>query len=432
MRVLVTGAYGLIGSAVLTRLHRDGHELVGAGRAIEEAQRRLRFAQWIEADFARLRTAQDWRALLAGIDAVVNCVGVLQDGARDDVQAVQVEGTCALFDACAQAGIRRVIHISAIGAAADGPTPFSRTKAQADAHLSTLDLDWTILRPALVLAPAAYGGTAMLRGLAGIPLVTPVAGAASQVQVVSVDDVAATIAHCLRSGTGAKATWELAHPQVLALGDVVSALRSWHGFAPQPLLRLPAIAQGVIVICAEIAGLLGWRSPARSTALIQLTKGVVGDPSTWMNATGVKPKSLDAILAERPANVQDRWFARLYLLKPVAIVALAAFWIASGVVALGPGRAAALEHLTQAGLAPANAELGLVLGSLIDIALGFAVCVRRLARRALQAMMIVPLAYLLIGTIAAPQLWADPLGPYVKIIPVLLATCFTLAILDER
>ncbi len=77
---------------------------------------------------------------------------------------------------------RRIIHISAIGASTDGPTAFARTKAQADAHLASLDLDWVILRPTLVLAPAAYGGTAMLRGLAGLPWVVP--SVASQVQIV--------------------------------------------------------------------------------------------------------------------------------------------------------------------------------------------------------------------------------------------------------
>src|SRR4249920_3238549 len=102
MRVLLTGAYGLIGSAVLARLHRDGHQLVGAGRSLEEARRRFPYAHWIEADFTRLTSAGAWRPLLNGIDAVVNCVGVLQDGARDRVHAVQVEGTCALFDACVE------------------------------------------------------------------------------------------------------------------------------------------------------------------------------------------------------------------------------------------------------------------------------------------------------------------------------------------
>ena len=70
-------------------------------------------------------------------------------------------------------------------------------------------------------------------------------------------------------------------------------------------------------------GFLGWRSPARSTSLAQITAGVIGDPARWMAETGIAPKSLDQILAARPASVQDRWFARLYWLKPLAILGLA-------------------------------------------------------------------------------------------------------------
>jgi uncharacterized protein YbjT (DUF2867 family) len=390
----------------------------------------LPYAQWIEADFTRLTTADAWRPLLANIAAVVNCVGVLQDGGRDDVQAVQVDGTCALFDACAQACVRRVIHVSAIGASEAGPTAFARTKAQADAHLAGLELDWVILRPGLVLAPAAYGGTAMLRGLAGLPWMTP--AVASQVQIVSVDDVADTVAFCLGAHAPARVMWELANPSTHELGDIVAALRQWHGFPPRPRWRIPAAGQGVAALFAETAGWLGWRSPARRTALAQLSIGVVGDPSAWITATGTKPKSLDAILAERPASVQDRWFARLYWLKPVAIVGLAAFWIATGVVALGPSRAAAMGHLTQAGFGPATAQLTLVIGSLFDIALGLALCVRRFTRRVLQIMLAVTPIYLLVGTITAPEFWFDPLGPYTKVIPMLVATALTLAILDER
>ncbi len=65
MRVLVTGAYGLIGSACLARLRRDGHALIGAGRAIAERARRFPYAHWVEADFARLTSAEAWRPLLA-------------------------------------------------------------------------------------------------------------------------------------------------------------------------------------------------------------------------------------------------------------------------------------------------------------------------------------------------------------------------------
>ena len=170
MRVLVTGGYGLIGSAVLARLHREGHELVGAGRDLQTARRRFPFCRWIEADFRKLTQPEDWAPLLADIDAVVNCVGVLQDGIRDDVRRVQADATIALFAACEAAGVRRVVHVSAIGAEAGAPSDFARSKATAENDLARRDLDWAILRPALVLAPAAYGGTALLRAVAAFPL----------------------------------------------------------------------------------------------------------------------------------------------------------------------------------------------------------------------------------------------------------------------
>jgi uncharacterized protein YbjT (DUF2867 family) len=432
MRVLVTGAYGLIGSACLARLHRDGHDLVAAGRVIGTARRRFPYAQWIAADFARLTRAQDWLPLIAGIDAVVNCVGVLQDGPRDDTRAVHVDATIALFDACAQAGVRRVVHISAIGADAAGPTAFARTKAAADAHLATLDLDWTILRPAMVLAPAAYGGSALLRGLAGFPLVTPLSQGDGLIQVVSANDVAETVAHCLMPDAPAKLTWELAHPQAHRLDEIVAALRGWLGFSPVLAITVPPALAAPVARIADALGRLGWRSPMRSTALAQLGAGVVGDPSAWMRATGIRPQSLGDILAAQPAGVQERWFARLYLLKPVAIAALALFWIATGLIALGPGHATSVAHLTQAGFSAWLAELTVAVGALFDIVLGALLCVRRFARAVLLIMLVVTPLYLLAGTIIAPQLWIDPLGPLTKIAPLLIATLFVLAILDER
>jgi hypothetical protein len=102
------------------------------------------------------------------------------------------------------------------------------------------------------------------------------------------------------------------------------------------------------------------------------------------------------------------------------------------VIALGPGRASAMGYLTGAGFGPGAAEFTLVLGSLFDIVLGMALCVRRFTRRVLQIMLAVTPIYLLVGTITAPHYWFDPLGPYTKIIPMLVATALTLAILDER
>jgi hypothetical protein len=216
------------------------------------------------------------------------------------------------------------------------------------------------------------------------------------------------------------------------LGEVVTALRRWLGFAPVPAMRVPPAVATAVARTADAMGRLGWRSPLRSTAMAQLAAGVIGDPSAWMRATGIQPQSLDEILAAQPAGVQERWFARLYFLKPVAIAALALFWIVTGLLALGPGRPAAMAQLTQAGVAPWLAQWTVDLGALFDIVLGILLCVRRFARPVLLLMLAVTPLYLLAGTILAPQLWIDPLGPLTKIVPMLVATLFVLAIIEER
>ena len=430
MRVLVTGASGLIGSAVLARLVRDGHHVIGAGRDLAKAPQSAA-AEWVAADFNKLTTAEAWRPLLAGVDAVVNCVGVLQGGLRDDAHRVHVTATNALFDACERARIR-AIHISAIGAEEDGPTEFSRGKAEAEHDLARRDFDWVILRPALVLSGAVYGGSAMLRAIAAFPGVTPVIAADARIQVVSVEDVAETVAFCLQPGAQARVMWDVAHPDIHPLSGIVTAIRRWLGYPPRPLLRVPRVLGRVVGLGADALGLLGWRSPARTTALKQLEAGVVGDPAPWSAATGIAPMSLDAILSARPANVQDRWFARLYLLKPVVIGGLAFFWFITGAIALGPARAWATASMIATGTPPDIASLTVVLGAWFDVVMGLLLCVRRFARWTLIVMIVATFGYLAAGTILAPQLWLDPLGPLTKIIPMLLATALALAIIDER
>jgi hypothetical protein len=158
----------------------------------------------------------------------------------------------------------------------------------------------------------------------------------------------------------------------------------------------------------------------------------VGDPSAWIAATGIAPASLAETLARYPAGVQERWFARAYLAKPMAIGSLAVFWIATGGVALGAGRAAALGHLTDAGLSASWAMAVLVATSLGDIALGLAILLRRLARPAVILMLAAAIGYVVVGSVAAPGLWLDPLGPLMKIVPILTALALTFAVLDER
>ena len=431
MRVLVTGGYGFIGAQVVARLSAEGHEVVGLGRRIAEAKRRRPDLKWIQLDAAEAVTAADWAPHLAGIEAVVNCLGVLQDNPHDSTYRVHVAGVGALFDACEDLGIRRIVHVSALGVGDEADTEFARTKAEADAELVGRALDWVVLRPSLVIGRGAYGGTALIRALAAFPLVTPVVGGLGPIQTVHVGEVAATVAFFLRPEAPSKLVLELTSSTRHSLAGVVQAYRRWLGLAPVPVVAVPRRLAALACRLGDAASWLGWRPPLRTTALRQLAHGVAGDPREWTRVTRLWAPELDAALATDPATSQERWFGRLYLLKPIVLVTLALFWIATGAVALGPGWRAGVGLMTAAGLGAA-APFVTWAGALADIAVGTGMLLRRTAKAALVASLGLALAYLIAATALAPQLWSDPLGPLAKIVPAMLSSLVALAILDDR
>ncbi len=427
MRVAVIGAYGLIGSYVSARLAADGHDVVGVGREIARARRRFPAIDWKQADLATA-TVEDWTALLAGAGAVVNCAGALQDSPRDDLRAVHVEGVLRLMAACETLGAR-LVHVSAAGVEAGKPTAFNATKHEAEVLLEVVEGDWIILRPGLVIAPAAYGGTALLRGLAGFPGVVPVVHGISRVQVVAAQDVAAAVALCLDGPTRVKL--DLVHEEAVTLSDLVARLRGWLGLPTAPVIDLPPVLARITAAASDALAFLGWRSPMRTAALEQLRMGVRGEAGDAARL-GLKLQSLDAMLAAMPSGVQERWFARSYFAKPLILACLFAFWLASGVIGLTAGFDPAVAVLTVAGAAHGPAVGAVVGGSVIDIALALLLAHRRTAAPALKGMILVTAGYLVGGTIVRPDLWLDPMGPLVKSLPAAVLALAALALLEER
>src|SRR5262249_14050747 len=128
------------------------------------------------------------------------------------------------------------------------------------------------------------------------------------------------------------ATWELMQREPATLGDVLAYFRKHLG-GPRPLFAVPSALLTVGTWFGDLAAQLGWSPPIRTNALTEMRRGVEGDPSGWIAATGIVPRTL-ADLAAQHATIQDKWFARLYLVKALIIVALAIFWIVSGLIAL--------------------------------------------------------------------------------------------------
>ena len=129
--------------------------------------------------------------------------------------------------------------------------------------------------------------------------------------------------------------------------------------------------------------------------------------------------------------MQERWYARLYFVKPITLATLAGFWAVSGVVGT-LNHAAAVRVLTDAAVPPVLAEGFVLAGSLVDLMLGALVCARRMAPLALRGMLVVTFAYLAGASLLLPHLWSDPLGPLVKSVPAAVLPLVALAIMDER
>ena len=120
------------------------------------------------------------------------------------------------------------------------------------------------------------------------------------------------------------------------------------------------------------------------------------------------------------------------MLKPAVFVVLAAFWIATGLVSVGPGRERGVELVMEGGASRTVALLATLSGGMADIVIGLLIAFRRSARLGLYAAFLISITYAIIGTILVPRLWIDPLGPMLKIAPVMVFNLVALAILDDR
>lgn len=392
---------------------------------------RLPVARWVEMDMRTATTPEAWLPHLEGVSAVVNCAGVLQDGGRDSTAAVHHAAPAALWEACERLNVRRIVQLSAMGADRGGLTPFSHSKLAGDEALKARDLDWVVLRPSVVVGRSAYGGSALFRGLAALPVLvrTPEAG---PLDIVQLDDVVDTVARMLEPDAPARVELELAGPDRLRFEDVVQTYRAWLGWKPARLVSAPGFLVGAAYKLGDLVGKLGWRPPVRSTARREIVRGAVGDPGEWKRMTGIEPRSLSAALAAEPASVQERWFASLYLLKPLIMATFALFWLLTGFVSLGPGYHVAEWLMRAAGAERPLSDLSVIAGGLADIVVGIGILVRRTSRLALIAALLLSVFYIVAGTALHPELWRDPLGPMMKIWPILALNLVCLGILRER
>jgi uncharacterized protein YbjT (DUF2867 family) len=433
-KILVFGASGLIGRYVTDELRGRGLDVTGIARKFSSSQKVCAF----DLEMPVMSMDASSLARLIGdheAEIVVNCLGVLQDGPGSDTRAVHRDFVARLLQAIGDSAIR-LIHVSIPGADKDDHTAFSTTKREAERLIEASGVAYAILRPGFVIAPAAYGGSAMLRALAALPFDLPADEAATPFQPVAVEDIAATIAWLAArdiDDPGARAVaWDLMQLQPITLGRVVEQFRYSFGTANMPRLATPAFMLDLGARLGDLANRLGWMPPMRSNAIAELRRGVTGNPQGWMAATGIVPRTIAQTVGQRPATIQDKWFARLFLIKALIIASLTLFWTGSGFIALFVSYHAAAGILSSHGFAPALVAPVTVITSLMDMSIGVLIAFRRTAAAGLIAGIIASLGYMAGAAILTPDLWIEPLGALVKTGPAIVLMLVALLILDNR
>lgn len=425
MRILLTGASGFLGRHLAKALSQAGHEVVCALRRPRRS-RSLPCRHVVTVDMSKDLAGSVWLPHLEGIDAVVNAVGILRErrGQRFDV----LHGTAprALFAACVQAQVGKVMQISALGADEQAVSRYHLSKKATDDFLLGLPLRSEIVQPSLIYGP---GGTSarLFNQLASLPLIPLPGDGEQRVQPIHIDDAVRAIVALLERDAFDGQRVALVGPQPLPLRQFLAELREAMGFDPPRFVSVPLpLVRATARIGSHLPGSL-----LDAETLAMLERGNTGDVAQTRALLGRPPRAIRDFVTP-PQQSGARALAQLAWLLPLLRGSLALMWIVTGLLSLGlypvPQSYALLTRVGAAGI-----WLPLLLygAALLDLTLGLGILVLARRRPLWWAQMALIIGYTAVISWRLPEFWRHPFGPILKNLPI-LAALLLLAILDDE
>ena len=415
MRVLVCGATGCVGGAVVNALRSRGHQVIEGARSGQHGRGTM------HVDFMQPVAPADWaqRLSAARVDAVVNCVGILMASRQQRFERVHAAGPIELFRGAALAGVQRVVQVSALGVGRDAQAlamPYLRSKLEADDALSALPIDGAVLRPSLVYGPRSQSA-ALFALLASLPVISLPGRGEQRVQPLHVFELAEAIVRLLEQAAPVRGVYELGGAEVLNYRDMFARYRAalrlgsaWWLPLPMPLMRLSARAAQAVpqkVLCGDTIRLL--------------ERGSVAAPNAALALLGREPTAMARGLAVTPPVPLVDLSVRLSPSVSLMLRAsLATMWLYTALIsALLPDESGVLRLLERCGFEGAAAWAALAASCALNTALGVATLRHPGAvTYALQAGAIV--GYTATAAWHMPELTIDHCGPLVKNVPVLM------------
>jgi nucleoside-diphosphate-sugar epimerase len=412
MRVFVAGSTGCIGTAVVHALRARGHVVVCGARCLRDGETTLHL------DFMHPREPAQWaqRLIEARIDAVVNCVGMLMPSRTQSFERVHAHGPIELFRGAAQAGVRRVVQVSALGVGRESAdVPYIATKLQADDALAGLPIEHAIVRPSLVYGPRSQSA-ALFAALASLPVVSLPGRGAQRVQPIHVYEVAEAIARLIEQREPVRGVFDLAGPVPVSYREMLAAYRRAMGLGeplwlpvPMPLMTLGAIAAQWLpqkVYSRDTLRLLERGNTSARNAAPALLRRAPSSLAEGLRVTPPQPL-IDLRVQLSPAA------------DAVLRASVAFMWLYTAfITALLPQQSGVLRLLERCGF-EGDAGVAVMLASCTLNTLLGVLMLRRPAPWVYALQIGAVLGYTATAALNMPELTIDHCGPLVKNVPLL-------------
>jgi len=299
MKVFVTGATGFVGREIVRQLREAGHSVRILARSGNSPRAQEAITRWgAEVHPGDVREAGSLGGALPGIEAVIHLVGIIAEVGGSTFERMHRDGTRNILAAAQQAGVRRFIHMSALGTRPNAASRYHQTKWAAEELVRSAGLEFTIFRPSLIYGPQDQFVNLFGKIIRRSPIVPLVGSPRARFQPISVEVVAAAFVRSLREPKSVGQVYDLCGPERLTLSALVDQMLA---VLQKRRLKLP-VPPGLArcqAACMELVfrRLLRKPSPLSRDQLIMLQEDNVGDPQPANELLGLKHPSFRAGIA---------------------------------------------------------------------------------------------------------------------------------------
>jgi NADH dehydrogenase len=299
MRVLVTGATGFVGRGILRQLHQQGQSI----RILARSPHLSRVQEAVSSSGADVHpgdvlAAASLDGALRGIDAVIHLVGIISEVGESTFENVHPRGTGNLLAAARHAGVRRFVHMSALGTRPDAVSRYHQSKWAAEELVRHSGLDYTIFRPSLIYGPEDQFINLFVRIIRLSPVVPLLGSPCARFQPVPVEAVAAAFARSLDEPKAVGQAYALCGQEALTLSEIVDRILDVLG-KQRLKLHVPLSLARCQAACLEFVfrRLLRKAPPLNRDQLLMLQEDNVGNPEPANELFGLRPVPLQEGIA---------------------------------------------------------------------------------------------------------------------------------------